>query len=199
MIQPIISGSGLLRRRRIVWFALTMTIALGTIIQLCWKFTVGQVSDTIGLWQSFVAILPEPLFHVALLVFFIQSFNRIIVLVHTDLSYAQPIMALSYVTISGASMAIFHELLSTLRVGGFDQRRVLHEPGLVFSGNCRDHLSYLKRLAEKLNLTPYQEEGIRSLKKYEKPERKGASDQIIPWHDLGVDLFVVVSSFVRSR
>jgi drug/metabolite transporter (DMT)-like permease len=118
MIQPVISNSTLLRRRRTVWLALTMTIAMDTIVQLCWKFAVGQVPDTIGLWQSFVSILHEPLFHVALLVFFLQFFNWMIVLAHADLSYAQPITALSYVTVSGASMAIFHEHLSPLRVVG---------------------------------------------------------------------------------
>lgn len=118
MIQPVISKSTLLRRRRTVWLALTMTVVMDTIGQLCWKFAAGQVPDTIGLWQSFVSILHEPLFHVALLVYFLQFFNWMIVLAHADLSYAQPITALSYVTVSGASMAIFHEHLSPLRVLG---------------------------------------------------------------------------------
>jgi hypothetical protein len=170
MIQPVISKSIMLRRRRIVWFALTMTIAMDTIVQLCWKFAVGQVPDTIGLWQSFVSILHEPLFHVALLVFFLQFFNWMIVLAHADLSYAQPITALSYVTVSGASMALLHEHLSPLRVVGLDQRRVLREPGLVLSGNCRDRLPHLGSLPEKLNHTPHQEEGIRNPEKYGKPE-----------------------------
>ena len=118
MTQPGISHSALLRRRRIVWFALTMTIAMDTIVQLCWKFAVGQVPDSIGLRQTFVSILHEPLFLIALLVFFLQFFNWMIVLAHADLSYAQPITALSYVTVSGASVAIFHERLSPLRVVG---------------------------------------------------------------------------------
>jgi drug/metabolite transporter (DMT)-like permease len=102
MIQPVISKSTLLRQHRIVWFGLTMTIAMDTIVQLCWKFAVGQIPDTIDLWQSFVSVLHEPL----------------LVLAHADLSYAQPITALSYVTVSAASMAIFHEHLSPLRVFG---------------------------------------------------------------------------------
>jgi multidrug transporter EmrE-like cation transporter len=118
MIQAVISKSTLLRRRRTVWLALAMTVVMDTIGQLCWKFAAGQVPDTIGLWQSFVSILHEPLFHVALLVYFLQFFNWMIVLAHADLSYAQPITALSYVTVSGASMAIFHEHLSPLRVFG---------------------------------------------------------------------------------
>lgn len=118
MTQPGTSNTTLLRRRRIVWFALTMTIAMDTIVQLSWKFAVGQVPGAIGLWQTVVSILHEPLFHIALLVFFLQFFNWMIVLAHADLSYAQPITALSYVTVSGASMAMFHEYLSPLRVFG---------------------------------------------------------------------------------
>lgn len=118
MIHPIISKSTLLHRHRTVWLALTMAIAMDTIVQLCWKFAVGQVPDTIGLWHSVVSVLHEPLFHVALLVFVLQFFNWMIVLAHADLSYAQPITALSYVTVSGASMAIFHEHLSPLHVVG---------------------------------------------------------------------------------
>ena len=118
MIQPDILNNTLLRRRRTVWLALTMTIVMDTIVQLCWKSAVGQVPDTIGLWHSVLSLLHEPLFHIALLVFFLQFFNWMIVLAHADLSYAQPITALSYVTVSGASVAIFHERLSPLRVVG---------------------------------------------------------------------------------
>jgi drug/metabolite transporter (DMT)-like permease len=118
MIQPVISKSTLLRQHRIVWFGLTMTIAMDTIVQLCWKFAVGQIPDTIDLWQSFVSVLHEPLFQVALVVYILQFFNWMLVLAHADLSYAQPITALSYVTVSAASMAIFHEHLSPLRVFG---------------------------------------------------------------------------------
>ena len=118
MIQPVISKSTPLRRRRTVWLALSLTVVMDTIGQLCWKFAAGQVPDTLGLWQTFVSILHEPLFHVALLVYFLQFFNWMIVLAHADLSYAQPITALSYVAVSVASMAIFHEHLSPLRVLG---------------------------------------------------------------------------------
>lgn len=118
MTQPVLSNSTVLYRRRAVWLALTITVVMDTIGQLCWKFAAGHAPDTIGLWQSVVSILHEPLFHVALLVYFLQFFNWMIVLAHADLSYAQPITALSYVTVSGASMAIFHEHLSPLRVLG---------------------------------------------------------------------------------
>ena len=118
MTTPLISNTPLERQRRIVWLGLALAIALDTVAQLCWKYAVGQVPDTIGLWQSVIATVAEPLFLVALLVFAIQFFNWMIVLAHADLSYAQPITALSYVTVSGASMVLFHERLPLLRLIG---------------------------------------------------------------------------------
>lgn len=118
MTQPIASKGTVLNRRHIVWLTLTLAIAMDTVVQLCWKFAIEQVPDTVGLWQSVAAILHEPLFHVALVVFFMQFFNWMIVLAHADLSYAQPITALSYVTVSAASMVLFQEQLSPLRMVG---------------------------------------------------------------------------------
>lgn len=148
MTQPVLSYSAFLYRRRTVWIALSMTVAMDTIGQLCWKFATGHAPDSIGLWQSFVSILHEPFFHVALLVYFIQFFNWMFVLAHADLSYAQPITALSYVTVSGASMAIFHEHLSPLRMLGLAMillgvwvisRTNLRTAGLV-PARCEEHV-----------------------------------------------------------
>lgn len=118
MTQPITSKSPLLSRRQLVWLTLTLAIAMDTVVQLCWKFAIEQVPETVGLWQSVAAILHEPLFHVALIVFCMQFFNWMIVLAHADLSYAQPVTALSYVTVSVASVVLFHEQLSLLRMAG---------------------------------------------------------------------------------
>ena len=118
MTQPVTLKSTLLSRRQLVWLTLTLAIAMDTVVQLCWKFAIKQVPETVGLWQSVAAILHEPLFHVALIVFCMQFFNWMIVLAHADLSYAQPVTALSYVTVSGASVVLFHDHLSLLRMAG---------------------------------------------------------------------------------
>ena len=118
MTQSVPSKPPLLSRRQLVWLTLTLAIAMDTVVQLCWKFAIEQVPETVGLWQSVGAILQEPLFHIALLVFCFQFFNWMIVLAHADLSYAQPVTALSYVTVSGASVVVFHDHLSLLRMAG---------------------------------------------------------------------------------
>jgi multidrug transporter EmrE-like cation transporter len=117
MTQPVLPyTTG--QQRRIVWFGLALTIVMDTLAQLSWKYAVEQVPGTIGLWQSVIATLSEPWLYVALLLYILQFFNWMIVLSHADLSYAQPITALSYVTVSGASSALFHERLSLLRQAG---------------------------------------------------------------------------------
>jgi drug/metabolite transporter (DMT)-like permease len=117
MIQPFLADTTS-QRRRIIWFGLALTIVMDTLAQLSWKFAVEQVPDTIDLWQSVFATLSELWLYVALLLYVLQFFNWMIVLSHADLSFAQPITALSYVTVSGASSALFHERLSLLRLLG---------------------------------------------------------------------------------
>jgi drug/metabolite transporter (DMT)-like permease len=117
MTQPVLAHTTS-QQRRIVWLGLALTIVMDTLAQLFWKFAVEQVPDTIELWQSVIATFSEPWLYVALLLYILQFFNWMIVLSHADLSYAQPITALSYVTVSGASSALFHEHLSLLRLVG---------------------------------------------------------------------------------
>jgi drug/metabolite transporter (DMT)-like permease len=107
-----------LPQSRTVWIGLALAILLDTVTQLCWKSAVAYVPETLGVWSSIGHILSVPLFQVTLLLFLLQFVNWMVVLAHADLSYAQPITALSYVTVNGASMAIFHEHLSALRIAG---------------------------------------------------------------------------------
>lgn len=103
---------------RTVWFGLALAILLDTVTQLCWKSAVGQVPESLGVWLSLSQIFTVPLFYVTLLLFLLQFVNWIVVLAHADLSYAQPITALSYVTVSMASVMLFHEHISSLRFAG---------------------------------------------------------------------------------
>lgn len=101
-----------------VWLGLMLAIAMDTFVQLCWKLAVDRIPDTIGLWESVYHILPDPFFQIALLLFILQFFNWMMVLTRADLSYVQPITALSYLTVTSASIMLFHEQISMLRVTG---------------------------------------------------------------------------------
>ncbi len=97
------------RQRRKVWMGLGAAVVLGTVAQLCWKAAAGGVSADPSaahtLWQTF----SRPLFWVAIALFVAQFFNWMIVLTHADLSYAQPLTALSYVTVSISASILFSE------------------------------------------------------------------------------------------
>ena len=117
MHSPVDNAS-LLRHSRTVWVGLALAILLDTVTQLCWKSAVGHVPETLGVWSSLGRVLSVPLFHFTLLLFLCQFVNWMVVLAHADLSYAQPITALSYVTVNVASMFLFHERISLLRLAG---------------------------------------------------------------------------------
>src|SRR5262245_45409214 len=105
-------------QQRSVWFGLALAIALDTMTQLCWKSAVGHIPETASLFSGVVYLFTVPLFHLTLLLFLLQFLNWMVVLTQADLSYAQPITALSYVTVNAASMILFHEHLSRLRLVG---------------------------------------------------------------------------------
>ncbi len=106
------------RQYRLVWLGLGLAIVLDTLTQLCWKAAVAQVPETTEFLAGVGALLAVPLLYVTFALFLIQFLNWMVVLAHADLSYAQPITALSYVTVNAASAALFHEPLSLLRFVG---------------------------------------------------------------------------------
>jgi len=101
-----------------VWIALIVAVALDTLVQVIWKLAAiggAQSANDFGaLWN----IAKQPLFWVLLPLFFAQFANWMYVLCKTDLSYAQPATALSYVTIAFCSATILHEHLTGPRVLG---------------------------------------------------------------------------------
>lgn len=98
--------------------ALSLTILLDTTAQLTWKGAVTQVENASGVGEFLLAFLHQPLF-LALIVLFVAMFlNWMLVLSRADLSYVQPITALSYVTSSFASTYLFNDHLPPVRILG---------------------------------------------------------------------------------
>ena len=64
------------------------------------------------------AVLAQPLFLVVVAVFLGQLFNWLKVLEHADLSFAQPITSLAYVTVTGLSWLLFAEPVGWLKMAG---------------------------------------------------------------------------------
>jgi drug/metabolite transporter (DMT)-like permease len=104
---------------------LILAIALDTAVQLLWKTAVLIMPEYDLTLLSFVAILGDPLFIIVIGLMSIQFLNWLLLLAHTDLSYAQPVTSLSYVTVCILSVVLLNEKIDLLQCGGI---------GLVVAG-----------------------------------------------------------------
>lgn len=88
------------RHRRFVWLGLALAVALDIVTPLTWKAGVMRLSGGTG-WADWArAALGEPLLAVVLALFAVQFINWMAVLSASDVSYAQPITALSYIVVT---------------------------------------------------------------------------------------------------
>ena len=102
-----------------VCIGLAVAIILDTAVQLCWKVAASRVpDDTAGVFGMVVAMVRQPLFWGVLIMFFTQLANWIKVLGRADLSYAQPITSLSYVSVCVLSAFLLHEVVSLQQWAG---------------------------------------------------------------------------------
>ena len=101
----------------ILAIGLMLAIILDTAGQLLWKFAVGTLPNA-GFWPSAKAVLAQPLFVGVAAIFLLQLFNWLKVLDQADLSFAQPITSLSYVTVAGLSKLLFDEPVGAIKVAG---------------------------------------------------------------------------------
>ncbi len=118
MLNRRLSGDLHLRQRRAAWIGLALAIALDTAAQLCWKAATLHAPASASSWQTLVITFCQPFFHVTVFLFILMFFNWMIVLSNADLSYAQPITALSYVTVSVVAVVLFGENIPPQRMIG---------------------------------------------------------------------------------
>jgi drug/metabolite transporter (DMT)-like permease len=103
---------------RPVIVGLVLAVVLDTIMQITWKLAVARVPEGAPLEAAVRAVFTTPLFYVAMLTLSAQLWNWLRVLAHADLSFAQPITALSYVTVIAISHGWLHEKLSPTKLAG---------------------------------------------------------------------------------
>ena len=109
-------SAGLIQRRRVLLgWGLLLAIALDTAVQLCWKASVPVHA---GLWRTLPLTLVQPLFLLSLLLHVWQLFNWMMVLALAELSFVQPITALSYVTVAASSAWLFGESVHPGTIAG---------------------------------------------------------------------------------
>ncbi len=102
-------------RRFLLWIGLFLAISLDTSVQLCWRASVPQHG---GMVHALDTTLVKPLFLLSLLLHVWQLFNWMMVLALADLSFVQPITALSYIAVAISSHWLFSENLSPVQLCG---------------------------------------------------------------------------------
>jgi drug/metabolite transporter (DMT)-like permease len=111
------TGRGL-SARRLVLVGLVVAILLDTAGQLLWKLAATRLPASLSPAVLLAAVAHDPLPLIVVGVFVLQLFNWLLVLEHADLSYAQPITALSYVSVGLLSAAWLGEALDAGKLIG---------------------------------------------------------------------------------
>ncbi len=103
------------RRRPLLFLGLFLAIALDTTVQVFWKASVPLDGRPLALLTG---TLVKPLFIASMFLHVWQLFNWMMVLALADLSFAQPITALSYVTVTACAALFFHEQIGPRELVG---------------------------------------------------------------------------------
>src|ERR1700757_4111549 len=88
---------------------LIVAIMIDTVLQLVWKSAVLSLPSDGSPWLNVQAVLHSPLFLFLILLMACQFFNWLMVLSNADLSFAQPVAALSYVSVFCMSVFFLNE------------------------------------------------------------------------------------------
>jgi drug/metabolite transporter (DMT)-like permease len=111
----------MLRKSRVslpLVIGLTLAIALDTVQQLVWKMGMDALPETAPPSVMVQAVFHEPLLGLVAILMVVRLINWLRVLQLADLSYAQPITSLSYITVTVASALFLHETLTPLQMIG---------------------------------------------------------------------------------
>lgn len=95
---------------------LALAIALDTVVQVFWKSGSDAIPVTNS--ASALALVQHPLILAVIVLRVCQLVNWLMVLAHADLSYAQPITSLSYVSVCILSVVYLNEKVDSLEVMG---------------------------------------------------------------------------------
>lgn len=101
-----------------VVIGLVLAIVIDTVLQIVWKFAALRVPPDAHHLASLAPLLGEPLFWAVGILLVLQLANWMSVLDKADLSYAQPITALSYISVLTASALILHEDVTPRKIAG---------------------------------------------------------------------------------
>lgn len=99
-------------------FGLALTVAIDTVVQLAWKIGAVQLPDLAPSWTLVEFVLRQPTFYIVVGLMLCQLFNWLMVLGEADVSFAQPITALSRIAVALASVLYLGERLTAWQIVG---------------------------------------------------------------------------------
>jgi drug/metabolite transporter (DMT)-like permease len=97
---------------------LVLAIMIDTALQIVWKTAVLTLPNDGSPWLNVQAILHNPLFIFLIFLMACQFFNWLMVLGDADLSYAQPVTSLSYVSVFFLSVLYLKEPADLIQITG---------------------------------------------------------------------------------
>jgi drug/metabolite transporter (DMT)-like permease len=97
---------------------LLFAITIDTALQLVWKSAVLSLPDDGSPWLNVQAILHSPLFIFVIFLMACQFFNWLMVLGDADLSFAQPVTSLSYVSVFFLAVLYLKEAADLIQITG---------------------------------------------------------------------------------
>jgi drug/metabolite transporter (DMT)-like permease len=97
---------------------LLIAILIDTALQLVWKSAVLALPHDGSPWLNLQAILQNPRFIFVIFLMGCQFFNWLMILGDADLSYAQPVTSLSYVSVFCLSVFYLKEAADLLQIVG---------------------------------------------------------------------------------
>jgi drug/metabolite transporter (DMT)-like permease len=95
-----------------------LAILIDTALQLVWKSAVLSLPNDESPWLNVQAILQNPLFLFVIFLMACQYFNWLLVLRNADLSFAQPVTSLSYVSVFFLSVLLLKETADLWQMTG---------------------------------------------------------------------------------
>jgi drug/metabolite transporter (DMT)-like permease len=93
-------------------------IFLDTVVQFAWKQATADVPAAEGSLATLALVIRDPWCHLMIVLGIAQFFNWMLVLAKVDLSFAQPITSLSYVTVAAVGAVALHEHIGPMRAAG---------------------------------------------------------------------------------
>ena len=95
-----------------------LAILLDTVVQFAWKQATVNVPESAGSLESLLLVMRQPMCHLMIVLGIAQFSNWMLVLAKVDLSFAQPITSLSYVTVALVGRFALNEHIGLARAVG---------------------------------------------------------------------------------